>query len=568
VSERFSTVVALIPRVPPRALLFLLCVALYLPGIVSLPPIDRDEARYAQTTKQMVEGGDFIRPHFQELDRLNKPVGIYWVQSLAVITFAPNNRSVIWPYRIPSMLAAFGAVLFTLKIGRTLFHESTARLAAALLASCALLVVEAHMATTDAALTACTAGAMSSLAAVYINFFKGMNTRVREVVGFWAWLGVGTLIKGPVLPAISLLTVGALAGYDRFKNYENTEPNRSRAWLWELQPKWGLPLALAIVAPWMIAITLARGNAFYHQAIWVDFLPRLTRVYESHGGPPGYYMLTSVATFWPGSLIALPALVLAFKQTWRPEIRFCLAWLVPGWILFEIIPTKLPHYALPLFPALALLVAEAALRPAAQWRYLIRKPVGLIGAGAWALTATALGLVALAAPILLDAKAGIYGVICAVVVTTVIVVGLRLAVRGKIERTLLFSIGGAAITYAILLQWELPHLSELWPSRSVSAAIAEDRPGELRPIAVVGYEEPSLVFLLGENLALVDPQSAADFLNLHHNGLVVTDERNEIAFEQAAASKGVGLRETWSFKGINYSKGRRIRLALFERQDD
>jgi 4-amino-4-deoxy-L-arabinose transferase-like glycosyltransferase len=466
------------------------------------------------------------------------------------------------------MLAAFGAVLFTLKIGRTLFDESTARLAAALLASCALLVVEAHVATTDAALTACTAGAMSSLAAVYVNFFKGMKTRIREVIGFWAWLGVGMLVKGPVLPAISLLTIGALAGYDWFKNCENIELDRSWAWLWELQPKWGLLLTIAIVAPWVIAITLARGNAFYHQSIWVDFLPRLTQVYESHGGPPGYYMLMSAATFWPGSLIALPALVLVFKQTWRPEIRFCLAWLVPGWILIEIIPTKLPHYALPLFPALALLVAEAAFRPASQWSYLMRKPVGLIGAGTWALSASALGLAALAAPIFLDAKAGICGVICAVVVTIAIVVGFRLALRGKIERALLFSIGSAAITYAILLQWELPHLSELWPSRGVSVAIAEDEPGELRPIAVVGYEEPSLVFLLGENLALVDPQSAAEFLNLHHNGLVVTDERNEIAFKQAAVSKEIELRETWSFKGINYSKGRRIRLALFERQDD
>jgi 4-amino-4-deoxy-L-arabinose transferase-like glycosyltransferase len=53
-----------------------LCLALYLPGIVALRPIDRDEARFAQSTKQMLESGDFVRPRFQSEGRYKKPIGI------------------------------------------------------------------------------------------------------------------------------------------------------------------------------------------------------------------------------------------------------------------------------------------------------------------------------------------------------------------------------------------------------------------------------------------------------------------------------------------------------------
>src|SRR5438045_5477829 len=97
----------------PYALLGALCVLLYLPGLAAIPPLDRDEARFAQATRQMLETGDFIRIRFQDEERNKKPVGIYWLQAAAVWAFSTSESSAIWPYRLPSALAATAAVLLT-----------------------------------------------------------------------------------------------------------------------------------------------------------------------------------------------------------------------------------------------------------------------------------------------------------------------------------------------------------------------------------------------------------------------------------------------------------------------
>ena len=90
---------------------------LFLPGFFNIPPIDRDEARFAQATKQMVESGDFVDIRFQDDVRYKKPVGIYWLQAAAVETASalglPRAQLRIWLYRIPSLIGAIGAVLLT-----------------------------------------------------------------------------------------------------------------------------------------------------------------------------------------------------------------------------------------------------------------------------------------------------------------------------------------------------------------------------------------------------------------------------------------------------------------------
>ena len=100
-----------------RSIAFLLlCGLLYfLPGFVNIPPIDRDETRFAQATKQMVETGDFVDIRFQDDVRYKKPVGIYWLQSAVVQSASklglPRAQVRIWLYRVPSLIGAIGAVV-------------------------------------------------------------------------------------------------------------------------------------------------------------------------------------------------------------------------------------------------------------------------------------------------------------------------------------------------------------------------------------------------------------------------------------------------------------------------
>src|SRR3974390_2285546 len=139
-----------------RAAVFLILCGLlfYLPGFFTIPAIDRDEARFAQATRQMVETGDFVDIRFQDMVRYKKPVGIYWMQAAVVEAAAklgvPNAQLRIWLYRVPSLIGAIGTVLLTYWTALAFVSRRSAILAALMMCSSILLVVEAHMAKTDA----------------------------------------------------------------------------------------------------------------------------------------------------------------------------------------------------------------------------------------------------------------------------------------------------------------------------------------------------------------------------------------------------------------------------------
>src|SRR5216684_1346208 len=86
---------------------------------------------------------------------------------------------------------------------------------------------------------------------------------------------------------------------------------------------------------------------------------------QSCSAPPFSYLLLGLASFWPGSLLLVPAIVRGWRRHEAPAERFLLAWLVPAWVFLELVPTKLPHYVLPLYPALALLAAASLADPVA-----------------------------------------------------------------------------------------------------------------------------------------------------------------------------------------------------------
>src|SRR5579872_3233488 len=131
-----------------RAVLILIALAAlsFLPGFFQIPPVDRDEARFAQATKQMVESGNYVDIRFQDEVRYKKPVGIYWLQAAVVKTAdalgMPGAHTTIWLYRIPSLLGATGAVLLTYWCALAFGSRRTAYIAGLMLACSVLLGVE------------------------------------------------------------------------------------------------------------------------------------------------------------------------------------------------------------------------------------------------------------------------------------------------------------------------------------------------------------------------------------------------------------------------------------------
>ena len=85
-------------------LLFLFSLVMTVSGLASMPPIDRDEPRFVQATKQMVETGDYVEIRFQDASRYQKPIGIYWLQSAAVALSGEGAAAPIWVYRLVSAL--------------------------------------------------------------------------------------------------------------------------------------------------------------------------------------------------------------------------------------------------------------------------------------------------------------------------------------------------------------------------------------------------------------------------------------------------------------------------------
>jgi len=528
----------------PYGLLVLICLALYLPGIAALAPFDRDESRFMQASRQMLETGDVIAIRFQEEARNKKPVGIYWLQAASVALFSDAAATARWPYRIPSVLGAIAAVLATFAAGVALFDRRTAFLGAAMLATSLLLMVEAHLAKTDACLLGATTIALAALARLYAADRCGPPAGRGTALLFWAALGVGILLKGPVTVMVAGLTLAATAWADR-----------DRRWLRRLWPLAGVPLMAAIVLPWVIAISVATQGQFFAESVGGDLIPKLIGGQESHGAPPGFYLLLVSLTFWPASFFLLPSLVRAWRNRRIPAFVFLLAWLVPSWLVFELVPTKLPHYVLPTYPALALLMAAAvvaggeAVRRRWTWTWALWSGgVALFGGGL------------IAVPFIVGDGFAAASIPAALALWTGAVLVWRYMRSGDAMRGAVAALASSAVACAFAFALIVPRLDALWVASRVAAAIGERGTA----VASVGFHEPSLVFMLGTRTALLDsPDDAARFMASRPDAVAVIDAPAAAAFEAAAARLGRPVAVLDRIEGINYSNGRRVSLALY-----
>ncbi|MBC7433457.1 MAG: glycosyltransferase family 39 protein [Rubritepida sp.] len=535
----------------PRAALVALCLCLYTPGFVATPALDRDEARFAQASRQMVESGDYVNIRVGAEERNKKPVGIHWAQVAVVHALEAVGipaRNEIFAYRVPSMLGAILAVLATFSFGRALVGRRAALLGAAMLAACMVLLVETHIAKTDAALLATVAAAMGLFGLAYLR--PGVFT-ARQAAAFWGILGLSILLKGPVGPMVPLLTGITLALMDR------TVP-----WLRALRPAWGVPLMLALAAPWMIAIGIATEGRFFAQALGDDMIAKVAGGEERHWGPPGYYLIVFFVAAFPSAWMVVPALRQAWAARTLPATRFLLAWLVPSWLVFEAVATKLPHYTMPSYPALMLLIAAWAMDPLrllpGRW---------MLWAMRAALLAVAVGLGALmvVAPMVLDGRVPWVAWLVLPFALLLALVVLRTSADGQWGRAGALGVVLAVPVYAAALGGVLPRIEAMWVAPRLQAALARVAPGlPAQRFGITGHAEPSTLFAIGGGLRLLPGGAAASaFLAEAPGRVVAVGNRQEAAFQADATERGLRLQELATVSGYNYSRGRPITLLLY-----
>ena len=534
----------------PLATLGLLCLLLWAPGMLSLPPLDRDESRFAQASRQMLESGDFIDIRFGKEPRYKKPVGIYWLQAATTELVGLGARDRMWTYRLASLMGGIASTWLAWWTARAIAPPQVAFLGAALLASTLLLSAEATIATTDAVLLACILGTQGALLRLYVAARRGSAAPPRRILlAGWAALGLGVLVKGPVAPVVCAATAVALAAWDR-----------DLRWLRGIRLMSGLVVVALIVAPWAIAIGLASHGRFYTQSLGTDFAAKLAGGQETHGAPPGYYLVLATLTFWPATLFVLPGLRDAIARRADAALRFLLAWTVSAWLLFELTPTKLPHYILPAYPALALMGALWAAK-AGQF-----DPVGPAWRRATAIQfligAAALITAAVVLPARLGAGADAALIAMALVSLLGALAAALLLARVRVIPAAAVAIAAAVLLYATLTMIAAPELQQLWVSSRLAALAARNADAGDAPAAVAGFEEPSLVFQLGTATRLTDGRGAADAVARTPGLALVEDSERGAFFARLAQLRALPV-AVGNVSGLNYSRGRTVHVTIY-----
>ena len=526
-------------------------IVLFLPGFFAIPAIDRDEARFAQATKQMVETGDYVDIRFQDEVRYKKPIGVYWLQAVAVETAStlglPRAQLRIWLYRVPSLIGAIGAVLLTYWTALAFVTRRGAAFAALLVCSSVLLGGEARLAKTDAMLLLTVVAAMGAMARVYLSWQRGEDPAHPPwswPAIFWTALAGGILLKGPLILMFIGLTIATLAILDR-----------TAVWFWRMRPVWGLTWLLVLVLPWFVAIFWRAGDSFFAASIGGDMLSKLA-AQESHGAPPGLYLLLFWVTFWPGAPLAGMAAPAVWRARREPGAQYLLAWLVPSWIVFELVLTKLPHYVLPLYPAIAILTAGTLERRVLSRSWLKR------GAAWWFTIPAIASVIAIVGAIKLTHQPVFPAW---PLMAAALVFGLFawwLYDDNRAERSLLNAVIAAMFLSTAVYGVVVPSLTTLFPSAEIARALRNVVCVGPRA-ASAGFHEPSLVFMNGTQTLLTDGSGAADFLGQGSCRFALVESRAERSFVQRAEAIGLRYNAATRIDGYNISQGRAISIAIF-----
>jgi 4-amino-4-deoxy-L-arabinose transferase-like glycosyltransferase len=349
----------------PGLLLVLVVLAFALPQAALMPLLDRDEPRFAEASREMLQTGNFIVPTFNFAPRYAKPALIYWCQAASFVVFGENAFAA----RLPSLLAVAGTALLLLAWGRALGSHAGGLIAALAYAFCLQVTQQGRVATADALL-------------IFFMTLSGMaGWRMLDLVrtgnGSWnLWGGIlalsftgGFLAKGPeaLLPIIPILASARWMGWRGLASFALI-----------------LALGLLFVAAWAIPAYAQTGGAYWREGLGHDVGDRMVTGFQGHGASTfGWYLLglpLYFLTFWLSTLPWSPLLVLhrrklreAAPLDWTTRYLLGNAALI--FIVFSLMVTKLPHYTLPAFPFLALLFGRcwvaAGLRPALPIRLTI-----------------------------------------------------------------------------------------------------------------------------------------------------------------------------------------------------
>ena len=247
--------------------------------------------------------------------------------------------------------------------------------------------------------------------------------------------------------------------------------------------------------------------AFWKEVLGKSLFGKIQGGQQSHGFPPGYYLVTYALTMWPYAVEILRGGLRALRNLRNdPRIAFCVAWVIPLWIIFELVPTKLPHYVLPVFPSLLILTGWALTDRSAQATVLATWEVWLVRAATLGCIVVTAGLAALSVGLLPypTGEWSAWGIVGAIFVVLAGWLGSGLRPPAPlVPRMLLATLAAAAFT-GIFTSSVLPSVKPIWPAERIAEAFEANKLCPASILAVTGFLEPSVVFTVGTETLLTE----------------------------------------------------------------
>jgi len=475
---------------PALFALFLAFTLVWAGGLGFRKLIGPDEGRYAEIAREMAVTGDWVTPRLNAIKYFEKPPLQYWATAVAFKAFGETE----WTARLWAGLTGFLCVLLCYFTGRRLYGRDAGLLAAAVAASCPLLLFIGHLNTLDMGLAFFLQLAVS-------GFLFAQQKAEQEhswMLLTWAALALAVLSKGLVallLPGLSLVVYSLLT-----RDFS--------AWR-RLHMITGIPLFLLIAAPWFIAVSRANPE-FAHFFFIHEHVERFLN--KSHGRyQPAWYFLP---IFIIGSLPWTLAMIQAMAAAWRrngaqpfQSSRFLLVWALAAFLFFSVSDSKLPSYILPIFPALALLTGHC-LTQSGRRTMLVHGGLAM---------AVALGA-AILPRLLIDPKDieavhlasfGEWITAAAALLFIMTLPALLLAWRNKPRQSALLLAAAAFIAGLVVLQGH----EQIGRYNSAQAIASQIRPQLIPEQAFysVRMYDQTLPFYLGRTLTLVDYRDEMGF---------------------------------------------------------
>jgi len=534
----------------------LICVgftAMYLLIAGSSTLWDRDEPRYARVTVEMIESGNYLVPTFNGEAWFDKPVLLYWLMSVPVRIFGPSEIAC----RFAGVMGTAVTLLLTFFIGKKLFDAKAGLWAEVVLGTTLLMLFVGSSALVDGIALPFIVGAMAI-------FIRRQEIRAIDAAAIGILIGLGMLAKGPLglLPVFAII-VALWFGRENIGGF-------IRNFLWVC---FAVIIAGGIFLLWAIPADRATDGELYRVFFGRHIVGRVLSPMEGHGGNfllyLPYYPAVIIAGFFPW-VVFLPG---AFSAVSGKRIgidggrNILISWIAATVILMTLAATKLPHYVLFVWPAMAVMVGGTI--TAVGENMLKERDRKWLRGGVWFFMPVGLGVAAglIGVGYFLKIEGlKLPGLICGLVMLAMTAICGILQIHEKFVASAKVVLAGIVILLAPLLLGLLPAIEEIKISPHIAKAVRE-KTSKNMPVAMYKYAEPTLNFYIGKKIThLRNENEVIAWLNNAGQRVLITPKKDFDGIRQK--TEGIEFEEIAAKKGLNYSKGREVEVvALLARTE-